>query len=85
MTTLAAHEDGVGLQRPFFADHVHLRVSLLLRLDQLMGLVHARVFDVVLADNDAGNADDANFHAHRLKEPPAMVKERLRYRNACLL
>ena len=55
-------EDGVGFEQLVFADHIHLRVRLLVGLDQFVGLVEPGVFEVVLAELDFGNAKQGDFH-----------------------
>ena len=53
---LHRHQQRVGVNELVLTNHVHLRVGFLVRLDQVMRLVKARVFEVVFAGFDAGNA-----------------------------
>ncbi len=55
-------KDGIGVEQLVFADHIGLRVDLLIRLDQLVGLVEPGVFEVMLAELDIGDAKQSNLH-----------------------
>ena len=59
---LARHDDGVRFERRVVAADVHLDIDLLLGLDEFVGLVKARVFDIVLPERNAGDAINADFH-----------------------
>ena len=59
---LLGGEDAIGVEQLVFADHVGLRVRLLVGLDQLIGLVEPGVFEVVLAEFDLGDAKQCDFH-----------------------
>ncbi len=54
---LHRHQDGVGVNQLVLAHHVHLRVGFLVRLDQLVRLVEARILEVVFAGFDPGQAE----------------------------
>ena len=56
------HEDGVGVQKLVVACNVHLRVGFLVRLDQFVGFIEARIFEVVLAGFYPGQTKQRYFH-----------------------
>ena len=62
----ATRENGVDSEQLLLFHNVHLGIGFFLRLNQFIGLVQARVFDVVLAQSDAGNAKQAKLHPHCL-------------------
>ena len=58
----AGGEHSVGCDHLFFVHHVHLGISLLLRLDQLIRLVEPWIFHVMFAQRNALNSEQAYFH-----------------------
>src|SRR5207248_6840969 len=70
----AGGENRIGSEHLRLIDHFDLRVSLLLRLGELVRLIESGVFDVVFAKRDAGNAEEADFHSLCLDAYRPMVK-----------
>ena len=70
----AAGKNGTGGEHSLLFDHVDLRVSLLLRFDEFVGLVEARVFKIMFAWRDAGNAERTKLHPHCLRVCGRWVK-----------
>jgi len=70
------HDDGIGGHGLLPAGNVHLDVGFFLRLHQLVSLVEARVLDVVFSQRDAGETEEADFHAKRgsVEESPSVEK-----------
>ena len=58
------HQDGVGINQLVLAHHVHLRVGFLVRLDQFVRLIEARVFEVVFAGFYSREAEQRYFHKY---------------------
>ena len=74
-------QDGVRVQELVIADHIDLCVDILLRLDQLVGLVESRIFEIMFADFDFGNAEQRNFHS-QISRAAANLMESARLGNA---
>ena len=54
---LARGQDRVRVEYLIFTDDIHLGIGFLVRFNQFVGLIEARVFQIVLAKVDFGDAE----------------------------